>query len=208
MFSDLPLKEFIEELSSSNPTPGGGAASAIVGAFGFALVSMVLSIRQKKNPDAETELLIKDAKEKLNLLIELSSKDAKAFDHFMEALELPKESEEQKEIRKRKIQEALKESTIVPFEVINVLYEGSKMLNKVKELCPKSAISDLYTAIGFFEASFEGAKSNVLINLQSVKDEKFVLDINSKLSVIESELKSRFYTLKDEIYSTLKIKEA
>ncbi|BAL80988.1 cyclodeaminase/cyclohydrolase family protein [Caldisericum exile] len=205
MFSDLPLEKFIEELSSSNPTPGGGAASSLVGAFGFALVSMVLSIYQKKNPESSLEPLIEQTKEKSDLLLRLSSKDAEVFERFIEAVQLPKDTEEQKEIRKQKMQKALIDSTLVPFEVINILYDGSKVLDQAKAFCPKSAISDLYTALSFFEAAFDGAKANVLINLKSVKDEKFVTDTKSRLLHIENEFKNYILKLKEEIQNNLTI---
>jgi formiminotetrahydrofolate cyclodeaminase len=205
MYSNLPLKEFVNELASSSSTPGGGSASSIVASFGFSLVSMVMGIYQKKNPNDEIATLINDAKETAFLLLELSSKDAEAFNKFMEVLKLPKDTDEEKEKRKKLMQDALIGAALVPLEVIETIYKKQYLLEKAKDFCPKSAISDLWSALCFIDSAFEGAKANVIINLQAIKDDKFVTDTNAKLLSIESEFKNKINTLKEEIRNSLKI---
>lgn len=205
MYSNLPLKEFVNELASSSSTPGGGSASSIVASFGFSLVSMVMGIYQKKNPSDELETSINDARDTAFSLLELSSKDAEAFNKFMEALKLPKETEEEKEVRKRLMQEALIGAALVPLKVIEIIYEKQYLLEKAKDFCPKSALSDLWSGLCFIESAFEGAKANVVINLQSIKDDRFVSETSSKLLFMESEFRDKIKILKEELQNFFKI---
>lgn len=205
MFSELPLKNFVEELSSPTPTPGGGAVSSVVASFGFSLIAMVLGISNKRNLDPKIDNLIQKAKEVSIYLLDLSSKDAEAFDKVVEAMKLPKETDEEREVRKSRIQEALVSAALVPLEVINTIDKHSFLLDEAFTLCPKSALSDIYTAVWMLEGGFEGAKSNVVINLKSIKDEKFLEETFSKLTSIESDFKNKLFRIKEELQNLLKI---
>ena len=107
-------EDFIEELASKAPVPGGGGASAFVGAVGVALGNMVanLTIGKKKYADVEDELIVLREKayvlqKELLLLIE---KDAKVFEPLAAAYKLPKETEEEKAYKEKVMEEVLREA--------------------------------------------------------------------------------------------------
>ena len=106
---DMNINEFLDELASNSPAPGGGSVAALSGALGTALSSMVcnLTIGKEKYEDVQDE--IKDALEKSEQvrmqLTELIDKDTEAFNDVMKAFRMPKETEEQKERRRQAIQE-------------------------------------------------------------------------------------------------------
>jgi formiminotetrahydrofolate cyclodeaminase len=205
MFSELSLKNFIEKLSSPDPTPGGGSASAFVAAFGFSLVSMVLGIASKKNNTQEVLDLIEKAKEYVSKAENLADKDTEAFNKVMDAFKLPKNSEEEKNYRRSKVQESLKEASTIPLELMSLILDGSYVASKALGFCPDSAISDLFTALNFFDAAMEGAYANVLINLKSIKDDAFVKDSYEKTKNIKEKFSSFSSDLKEKILSKLNI---
>ena len=113
--------EFLNMLSSKEPVPGGGGASAYVGALGMALGSMVgnLTLGKKKYQDVEEEikeLLVKSEAVMIEL-IKLVDKDAEAFFPLSQAYGLPKSTDEEKAVRERVLQGALVGATMVPLDI-------------------------------------------------------------------------------------------
>ena len=113
MFIEKSLKEYIANVASGDPTPGGGSVSALVGSLGAALTSMVnnLTVGKKAYEDLSDEIkeeITKSAKEIDTLMEDLNKivdEDTKAFDKVMEAFKLPKETEQEKALRREAIQE-------------------------------------------------------------------------------------------------------
>lgn len=181
-FKELSLSQFIEKLSSNEPTPGGGTASAVSIAMGAALLKMyaLVSSSSKKVTEENRELCEKTAGEMTPLIEEalnLADRDTDAFNHVMDAFRLPKDTEEQKQHRREKIAEATIEAARVPFQTatcaIKVL-EGCLNLN---QRGTPFAQSDLETAFQLARAGLAGALENVAINLESLDEEKRPHDI-------------------------------
>ena len=99
-FSTVPCNEFVEVLASKAPVPGGGGASALVGAIGTALGNMVgsLTVGKKKYADVEEEMweLKKKADELQKELLHLIERDAEVFEPLSKAYGMPRETEEEK----------------------------------------------------------------------------------------------------------------
>ncbi|MGC9218210.1 MAG: cyclodeaminase/cyclohydrolase family protein, partial [Athalassotoga sp.] len=99
-FQDQRIFEFTEAVASKSPTPGGGAVGSIVAAMGTALVEMVasLTIGKKDYEDSEGEMerVLSEASYRRKRLLDLADLDAQAFDEVIEAMKLPKETEDQK----------------------------------------------------------------------------------------------------------------
>ena len=106
MLIDKTVKDFVSQVASSEPAPGGGSVSALVGSLGAALTSMVGNLtvgrkaynqleEQYKHQIDENLTEVQKSIEKLNALVD---EDTKAFSSFMEALKLPKETERQKKL--------------------------------------------------------------------------------------------------------------
>lgn len=191
MLSDMKLRDFLEKLSSKEPAPGGGSASALAGATAASLGCMVanLTIGKKKYQDVEEE--IKKIKEKLEeyrnkFLIEMEE-DAKAFNKVIDALKLPKDTEEQKEVRKEKIQEATKEATLVPLQISKDALDVMELAESIAEKGYKMALSDAVIAVILAKDAVLGGIYNVKINLPNIKDQEFVDNIKSAIEKMESE---------------------
>lgn len=191
MLSDMKLRDFLEKLSSKEPAPGGGSASALAGATAASLGCMVanLTIGKKKYQDVEEQ--IKKTKEKLEeyrnkFLIEMEE-DAKAFNKVIDALKLPKDTEEQNRVRKEKIQEATKEATLVPLQISKDALDVMELVESIAEKGYKMALSDAVIAVILAKDAVLGGIYNVKINLPNIKDQEFVDNLKSQIEKMESE---------------------
>ena len=188
MLIDKKVHNFLDELASNSPTPGGGSVAALAGALGAALISMVgnLTIGKKKYEDVEEDIKkIISSSEKLRYeLSQLIEEDVKAFNNFMATYKMPKETEDEKKIRADKIQELLIEAAKVP---LTVAYKCLDVLSLSKEVAEKgniNVISDAGVAVLMAQAALESAILNVKINLRMIKDEKARTELSSSIKEI------------------------
>jgi len=176
MLIDKKVSNFLNELASNSPTPGGGSVAALAGALGVALISMVgnLTVGKKKYEDVEEDIKkIISSSEKLRYeLSQLIEEDVKVFNNFMATYKMPKETEDEKKIRAEKMQKSLIEAAKVP---LRVAYKCLDILSLSKEVAEKgniNVVSDAGVAVLMAEAALESAILNVKINLRMIKDEK------------------------------------
>jgi formiminotetrahydrofolate cyclodeaminase len=187
-FEDQKISEFIEQVASNTPTPGGGAVGAITAAMATALVEMVasLTIGKKGYEDYEAgmEKTLSEASYRRKKLLELSNLDAKAFDGVMEAMKMPKDTDDQKRARTEKIQESLKKASEAPYELAREISKVCPLAQFVNKYGNKNALSDAKSAVWLLKASFEIASSNVNINLDLIKDETFNAKMREALKAL------------------------
>jgi len=188
MLTDKKMNNFLEELASNSPTPGGGSVAALAGALGAALISMVgnLTIGKKKYEDVEEDIKkIISSSEKLRYeLSQLIEEDVKVFNNFMATYKMSKGTEDEKKIRTEKIQASLIKAAKVP---LRVAYKCLDVLNLSKEVAEKgniNVISDAGVAVLMAEAALESAILNVKINLIMIKDEKVKEELSSSIEEI------------------------
>ncbi len=171
---NLTLTQFLDRLASSDPTPGGGTVSAIAGAAAAGLLAMVARLSTGKAGDDAAlgrTLALGDAERAA--LLDLAGRDAGAFEAVMQAMRLPKGTDEEKERRRSALQNALRGASDVPLEVASrgvALLEASADLARTGSL---SAISDVGVAVLLAHAAVHGALLNVRINLRSLKDQSY-----------------------------------
>jgi formiminotetrahydrofolate cyclodeaminase len=184
MDTSLSIGHYLEELSSNSPTPGGGNVSAFCGSLASSLGIMVcnLTIGKKKYLDSEEELkvLMKKLKRAIDEFLSLSEEDNKAFDQVMEAFKLPKETDAQKSIRSKKIEEATIVAGVVPFRVIYLCKTIIPAIMIIAEKGNQNSLSDAGVAISLISTAAQGAFLNVLINCSSYKDNFRAKDILSR----------------------------
>jgi len=200
-FAKLSIREFVERVSDKSPTPGGGAVSALVGTLAASLVEMVANLTLAR-PDysewhAQMEKVVSTMQEKRLLLLEYIDHDVKAFDDVMSAYKLPKNTPEEKEKRSQTIQEALKRAARVPYEVCRHLREILKEAVIVAEWGNINAISDVISAAELAASAFNSAKANVLINLKSIKDEKFNENLIHELRTFTGEVEGALRSVRE-----------
>src|SRR5688572_9777712 len=176
-FSEMTVAQLIDALSSAEPTPGGGAASAIAGAMGTSLLIMVTGLAKSKHNTDEEKATLGDARKVLGPLTadftRLADADAKAFDAVMAAYSLPKASDGERAARSLAIQHALRGATIVPLDTLRACADALAQAQAVVEHGNQSASSDAGVGIALLRAAAAGAYANVRTNLESIKDEEF-----------------------------------
>lgn len=192
--------EFSEILSTKEPVPGGGGASAYVGALGCALGMMVgnLTVGKKKYADVEADII--SLNEKTAVLMkrmeELVLKDAEAFYPLSQAYGMPKDTPEQMAEKERVLQACLVDAAKVPLEIAECAYEALLLVDEFAKKGSVIAISDAGVAAAFLKAALDGAKLNVMINTRLMKDESLRSEIDTKLA----DLVAKGDKLADDIY--------
>lgn len=201
MMLEKRTTEFLEELSSARPVPGGGGASAAVGAFASALGMMVANLTVGKKRYADVEEEVKEVRSQLeelrDRLVVLTDKDAEAFEPLSKAYGLPKETEEQKAEKEKILEQALYEASIVPMDIMETVLKVMRLLKVMGEKGSKIAISDVGVGILFAQAALEGASLNVFINTNLMKNHEQAEDLNRKADAMIQEGRE----LKAEIYA-------
>lgn len=180
--------DFIKELSSKSPVPGGGGASAYAGALGMALGSMVgnLTLGKKKYADVEEDIkaLLVKSEDIIENLKKLVAKDAEVFYPLSQAYGLPKNTEEEKEAKDAALQKALVAATMVPLEIARYCLNAIELHEEYARIGTRIAISDVGVGVIFCKAALQGAKLNVLINTKIMKDMELKSNIEKELNEI------------------------
>ena len=183
-FSTVPCNEFVEVLASKAPVPGGGGASALVGAIGTALGNMVgsLTVGKKKYADVEEEMYALKAKcDTLQKeLLALVEKDAEVFEPLSKAYGMPRNTEEEKAEKARVMEIVLKDACSVPMEIMEKCCEAIELIQEFAAKGSTLAISDAGVGAAFCKAALEGASLNVYINTKSMKNREYAEELNAK----------------------------
>lgn len=168
-------QDFINELASKAPTPGGGGASAYCGALATALASMVGNLTVGKKTYAAVEDEVKEAlaqlEEQRNKLIELIDKDAQAFEPLSRAYKLPRATSEELAHKNKVMQQALVGATEVPLEIMEICAQVITTSKFLAHNGSRLALSDVGVAVLFAKAALKGASLNVYANASSMANE-------------------------------------
>lgn len=186
------LLEFIRDLGSSAPAPGGGSVAAMNGATAAALIEMVanLTIGNAKYETVYEEMKgiqtqVSQIKEDF---VHYINKDSAAFMDLMGAFKLPKETEEEKAFRKAEIQRTTKQAALVPYEIGKLAYTLLPLAETVIVKGNKNAITDGMIAVINVRSAVKSAFLNVKINLGSIQDTDFVKQLADSMAEIEAVL--------------------
>lgn len=176
--------EFIYELASKAPTPGGGGASAYCGALASALASMVGNLTIGKKKYAAVEDLMQETLSGLeacrNRLIELVDADAAAFAPLAAAYGMPKETPAQHAAKDEAMQQALVGACRVPLEIMEECAQVIDLCAIMAKHGSRLAVSDAGVAVLFAKAALQGASLNVYINASSMGDREAAYSFRSK----------------------------
>jgi formiminotetrahydrofolate cyclodeaminase len=187
-FRDLTVDQFIAVLASGEPTPGGGAAAAIAGSLGGALVAMVASLSEGRPKYADHQALLVEAKaaglELADRLLNLADEDATAFDGFGVAMKMPRDTDEQKAVRTKALQAAARAAIEAPFKTVQACLEVAAMAEAMAGRSNKNASSDLEVAGLMAVAAAHAAAANVFVNLPSMGDEVAANDLLARTEAI------------------------
>jgi len=188
MLMDTKLNDFLADLKSDSPAPGGGSAAALAGAIGAALGIMVgnLTISSDKYAEAheQTSQLIEQLEKKLTSLERYVDEDTQAFTQVMQAYKLPKSTEKEKTLRSQTIQQAMQSASQLPMKVAAICMEVLEMSGRMLEIGNVNAASDAAVAGRMAHAAMWSAIYNVKINLGSIKDQNFVADMTKQVASV------------------------
>jgi glutamate formiminotransferase/formiminotetrahydrofolate cyclodeaminase len=190
---DMNLKAFMDETASESPAPGGGSASAYMGALGAALGTMVANLSSHKRGWDDRWKLFSDWAEKgkaiHNKLLNLVDEDADAFNKLLSTFALPKKTEEENKLRSDAIQEAKKGVILVPLKVMESAYSCFGLIREMVEEGNPNSVTDAAVGALALGACIKGAYLNVKINASEMEDKDFVKEVLLKGCDIDSKAK-------------------
>jgi formiminotetrahydrofolate cyclodeaminase len=187
MYLEKQLQEYLDDLASAKSTPGGGSTAALSGAMGAALVCMVarltLSRAEYAAVHAEVEEIVERAEALRTRFQVLMSEDMEAYGRLSVCFKLPKGTAEEKAARTRAIQEALVGAALVPLEMAECAVELVRYCLRIAEIGNKNVLSDIATGATLASSTASGASWMVLTNLQMLKNQEQVEELNHRLNV-------------------------
>ena len=205
--ASMSVRAFVEELGARSPAPGGGSASALVAAMGAALGAMVgwmtYGKRKFEAKDPVMRRLIPPLDEAMKALLPLIDKDTRAFDAYLAAVGMPKETADDKQARHAAIQAGLKAAVQVPLEVMRTADRCWEAMAEMAREGNFASRSDLEVGARALEAGVWGASRNVAINLPGIEDEAF-----RRTTGDEAErLAARAAAMRDSVLATLAVRQ-
>jgi len=178
------LTDFADETASESPAPGGGSIAAYVGALGISLGTMVANLSaHKRGWDAKWEYYSKQAEKGQSIkdqLLFLVDEDTNSFNKIIDAIRLPKGSEEEKAIRKKAINAATKYAIEIPYKVMETAFSAYDVLEEMVSTGNPASISDVGVGALCSHTAIHGAYLNVMINCQDFDDKEFVAEVSEK----------------------------
>jgi glutamate formiminotransferase/formiminotetrahydrofolate cyclodeaminase len=182
----MTMGEFADETASESPAPGGGSISAYVGALGAALATMVANLSSHKpgwdDRWEEFSNFAEEGQKIKDVLVQLLEEDTNAFNKVMDAFGLPKDTDEQKSIRRQAIEEATRYATEIPYRTMKTANMAIPLCKKMAEIGNPNSISDAGVGAICCLTAIKGAYLNVLINVAGLKDKSWADNILSDAS--------------------------
>lgn len=199
----LSYTGFINKLASSDPTPGGGGASALVGAIGMALGHMVGSLTVGKPKYAQYEEELQQLMERASLLqdslLRLIQADADAFAPLAAAYGLPKDTPEQQQHKAEVMAKVLKEAAAVPLAIMEACGEAIALHERFAACGSKLVISDVGCGVICCKAALQAASLNVFINTKAMADREYAAAVEEKAQL----LLDTYLPLADQVFRTV-----
>lgn len=182
--TEKTVADLLAAFRSSDPTPGGGSASALAGAVGASLVAMVAALPKPRAASDDEILSLRTAGQRAaelaGQLAALVDRDAEAYDQVVGAYRLPKSTEDEQAARGAQIQRAMRAAIEAPLDVMRACGEALGHARVAAELGNAQASSDVGVARELLRAGLRGAQLNVEINLRSVKDDGYAASVREE----------------------------
>ena len=190
------VADFTEALASKSAVPGGGGASALVGALGAALGCMVgeLTVGKKKYADVEEEIksLMAEADELRKELLSCVNEDAAAFEPLSKAYAIPKDDPNRDTV----MEGCLREAAAVPMKILELCCRAIALQRGFADKGSVLAVSDAATGVVLCWGAMYGAAVNVKVNTKAMKDRAYADEMNRHVD----ELMEKYWVMAEKIY--------
>lgn len=190
-YLEEPLKKYLDDAASGEPTPGGGSVSALAGACGVTMAEMAanFTLGREKFKDVEAEVMelllaLRDARVKL---LELMEEDMQAYGRVSAGYGMPRGTEEEKAARGQAIQEALSLALAVPLKAMRVVSSALEANRRLVDIANPNLISDVGVSAELLLGAMRGARLNVDVNLAYLKNETLISQSRQEADVLEAE---------------------
>jgi formiminotetrahydrofolate cyclodeaminase len=186
MYLDKPLQTYLDELASSQPTPGGGSAAALSGAMGAGLASMVARLTLGKadyvTVQQEIEAISQQTERLRARFQQLMQEDIEAYGRLSATFKLPRTTPEEKTARTEAIQKQLAAAALVPLEVAEYAAELVRYCLRIAEIGNANVLSDVAAGAALASSAGTGASWMVRTNLRAMKDLELMNALSNRLS--------------------------
>ena len=186
MYLDKPLQTYLDDLASSQSTPGGGSAAALSGAMGAGLACMVARLTLGKADYAsvqqEIETLLQQAEALRKRFQQLIQEDIDAYGRLSACFKMPRETGEERAVRTKAIQQQLREAALVPLEMVESAATLVLCCQRLAEIGNVNILSDIAAGTMLASSAGTGASWMVRTNLRSIKDVELVSVLGDRLS--------------------------
>lgn len=204
---NMTITDFTDELSTDSPAPGGGSVAAVCVAMSGALSAMVSNLTVgKKGYDKVQEEVKKYAEEGQSIKersISAVDEDTQAFYVMMDAMKLPKKTDEDKAIRIKAMEEATKEAILIPLKTLEICWDAVQLAEKVAVVGNTNALSDAGVAALTANAGAKAAYLNVMINMAGIFEEKFKTEITEKAKILWENTNKLALAVEEDILNRL-----
>ncbi len=210
-WSDLTIKEFLAELASGSPAPGGGSVAALSGCLAASLVSMVarLTVGHAGIDMAAQDKMKGALDEATGLMDRLTARideDTAAFNRVMEAYRMPKETPELQQVRSQAIQQAMKGAALTPLEVAGECLGTLQLCDEAVAHGNPTALSDAGVATLLAYSGLVGALFNVTSNLAGIKDTEFRGGLSERKERVLAEASALYEKIRRRLQDRLNFK--
>jgi methenyltetrahydrofolate cyclohydrolase len=183
---------WLDDLASSAPAPGGGAAAALQVAVAAGLVEMVTNLTIGNPRYAEHEQTMIEARERAGeqrrLATRLADEDARAFTAVTDAYKLPRSTDEEKAARTARIQQALLGAADVPMRTAAAAGAVLDLAERILPGANVNVLSDVAVAASSARAGLDAAIINIEINRYAIKDEAERARLGEAVTAAERDL--------------------
>lgn len=196
------VKQWTQALASKDGKYGGGSAASLIGAMATNLAQYVYELQQGKKEYAENEVEIEEAiqtSERLSEeLLDLAEEDADAFEPVLDLFKLPKDTEEEKAYRRKKLDQGFADAANPPFEIMKKMNQVMDLFDHLISLEVRgSIVDDIAVGLIFTQATIESEKLNCDINIKYIKDEELKRELAQETTEVYHTMMERNRQLKE-----------